>query len=160
MKSPAYGFLKQAGRILNSGQARTLLWTGNIYDLFCLSKDGGEEYVPLISFLTESWSLPNLIVITYELNGPIRFLRDEDNEKVRDAWFQWRVGYDSNELAIKRMLAKGNAQVELDGVAKAYDDSLRAAISNPTLALELMRQMCLCSRTELGGKRSLEKNLL
>ncbi|HEU0012000.1 MAG TPA: AAA family ATPase, partial [Verrucomicrobiae bacterium] len=70
------------------------------------------------------------------------------------------VGYDSNELAIKRMLATGKAVLALDGVAQAYDDSLRTAISNPTLALELMRQMCLCSRTELGGKRLLKENLL
>jgi len=161
MTPPSYPFLKQAGRILNSGQARTLALTGNIYDLFCLDrKSDGAEYVPLIQFLSSSWDLDNLILIVYELNGPIRFLRDEDNEKVRDAWFQWRVGYDSNELAIKRMLAKGDAQVELDGVQKAYDDSLRTAISNPTLALELMRPMCLCWRTEIGGKRVLEKNLL
>jgi SpoVK/Ycf46/Vps4 family AAA+-type ATPase len=134
--------------------------TGNIYDLFCLSRDEGEDYVPLISFLAESWDLPELILVIYELNGPIRFLRDADNQKVRDAWFQWRVGFDSNELAVKRMLATGKYQVELDGVAKVYDDSLRSAINNPTLALELLRQMCLCSRTELGGKRLLKENLL
>lgn len=161
MTAPAYPFLKHAGRILNSGQARTIILTGNIYDLFCLeARNQKADYTPLIQFLSASWDLENLILIVYELNGAIRFLRDEDSEKVRNAWFQWRVGYDSNELAIKRMLAKGEAQLQLDGVAKAYDDSLRAAISNPTLALELMRQMCLCSRTEIGGKRSLEKNLL
>jgi SpoVK/Ycf46/Vps4 family AAA+-type ATPase len=161
MKPPAYNFLKQAGRILNSGQARTIVLTGNIYDLFCLAREEEQaDYVPLIEFLSAHWNLSNLILIVYELNGPIRFLRDKDNEKVRDAWFQWRVGYDSNELAIKRMLATGNAVVNLDGVAKAYDDSLRAATSNPTLALELMRQMCLCSRSELGGKRLLQENLL
>src|SRR5439155_283352 len=161
VKPSVYGFLKQAGRILNSGQARTIVLTGNIYDLFCLSSDEEQaDYVPLIDFLSANWNLPDLILVIYELNGPIRFLRDEDNQKVRDAWFQWRVGYDSNELAVKRMLATGQAIVELDGVAKAHDDSLRAAISNPTLALELMRQMCLCSRTEIGGKRLLKENLL
>jgi hypothetical protein len=161
MKPPVYGFLKQSGRILNSGQARTIVLTGNIYDLFCLSGDEEQaDFVPLIDFLSANWNLSNLILIVYELNGPIRFLRDEDNQKVRDAWFQWRVGYDSNELAVKRMLATGQAIVELDGVAKAYDDSLRTALNNPTLALELMRQMCLCSRTEIGGKRLLKENLL
>lgn len=161
MKPPVYGFLKQSGRILNSGQARTIVLTGNIYDLFCLSRDEDDaDYVPLIDFLSANWNLSNLILIVYELNGPIRFLRDDDNQKVRDAWFQWRVGYDSNELAVKRMLATGQAIVELDGVAKAYEDSLRTALNNPTLALELMRQMCLCSRTEIGGKRLLKENLL
>ena len=100
MKAPPYDFLKLVGRILNSGQARTVVQTGNIYDLFCLARDEGEDYVPLISFLGASWDLPDHIIIVYELNGPIRFLRDADSRKVRDAWFQWRVGYDSNELAI------------------------------------------------------------
>lgn len=162
MKPPVYGFLKQAGRILNSGQARSIILTGNIYDLFCLARAENEElsYVPLIEYLSAQWDLPNLILIIYELNGPIRFLREQDGKKVRDAWYQWRAGYDSNELAIRRMLAAGPAMAEMESVAKAYDENLRAAISNPTLALELMRQMCLCSRTELAGKRILKENLV
>jgi SpoVK/Ycf46/Vps4 family AAA+-type ATPase len=161
MKPPNYPFVKQAGRILNAGQARTLVLTGNIYDLFCLVRDGKEaDYVPLIDFLSASWDISDLILVVYELNGPIRFLRDADNEKVRNAWFQWRVGYDSNELAVKRMLATGDYQLQLDGVTKVYDESLRTAINNPTLALELLRQLCLCSRTELAGKRLLRENLL
>jgi SpoVK/Ycf46/Vps4 family AAA+-type ATPase len=79
---------------------------------------------------------------------------------VRDAWLRWRSGYDSNELAIKRMLAKGKAVEELDNIVETYDESLRKAINNPTLALELLRQMCLCSRAEQGGKRLLQENLL
>lgn len=157
---PDYEFLKQAGRILNSGQARTLLLTGNIYDLFCLTRDGRDQYEPLLNFLVAQWDLPNLIVIVYELNGPVRFLRDADNEKVRNAWFQWRVGYDSNELAIKRMLADKNAALELDAVAKAYDEALRDAKGRPAVALELFRQMCLCSRTVLNGQRLLKEDLL
>lgn len=177
MTPPTYNFLKQAGRILNSGQARTIVLTGNIYDLFCLGPevdDGGDDpgkgkssgqdadgdYVPLIEFLSTHWNLPDLILIVYELNGPIRFLREEDNQAIRDAWLQWRVGCDSNELAVKRMLAKGNALAQLDGVADAYDDSLRGAVSNPTLALELLRQMCLCARSGPGARRGLQKNLL
>jgi hypothetical protein len=65
-------FLKQAGRVLNSGQARTLLLTGNIYDLFGPVAPE-QDYVPLLSVLTAEWDLPNYILIIYELNGPIRF---------------------------------------------------------------------------------------
>jgi hypothetical protein len=160
MSAPAYPFLKQTGRILNSGQARTVLLTGNIYDLFCLARDGQETYVPLINFLAAHWELPELILIVYELNGPIRFVRETDSQKVRDAWFQWRVGCDSNELAVKKMLAPARTAAELENIAKVYDDSLRGALNNPTLALELLRQMCLCSRSETGGKRLLKENLL
>lgn len=152
-------FLKQAGRMLNSGQARTLLLTGNIYDLFGPVAPE-QEYVPLLNTLTAEWDLPNYILIIYELNGPIRFVREADAEKVRDAWLKWRSGYDANELAIKRMLAKGKAAADLDNLLDTYDDSLRKSVQMPTLALELLRQMCLCARTVMGGKRLLEQNLL
>ncbi len=152
-------FLKQAGRVLNSGQARTLLLTGNINDLF--GPAGAEQnYVPLLTLLTAEWDLANYILIVYELNGPIRFVREADSEKVRDAWLKWRSGYDGNELAIKRMLAKGKTAADLDNLLDTYDDSLRKSIQMPTLALELLRQMCLCARTQMEGKRLLEHNLL
>lgn len=152
-------FLKQTGRILNSGQARALLLTGDIHDLF--GPTGPDDaYVPLLNFLTTQWDLPQYILIVYELNGPIRFVREADAEKVRNAWVQWRSGYDANELAIRRMLASGKVAVDLDNLTATYDDSLRKSIQMPTLALELLRQLCLCSRTVLGGQRLLDQNLL
>lgn len=160
MTSPSHDFLRQAGRILNSGQARTLLLTGNIYDLFCLPAGERDDYVPLLSFLTANWSLPGLIVVVYELNGPIRFVREADAEKVRNAWLKWRSGLDSNQLAIRRLLAKGKDAELMDQVVETYDDSVRKAVNNPTLALELMRQMCLCSRTVLNDERLLPEHLL
>nr|AUN37492.1 cell division protein FtsH [uncultured bacterium] len=152
-------FLKQAGRVLNSGQARTILLTGNINDLFAPPVND-QDYVPLLNLLTAQWDLPDYILIVYELNGPIRFVREADAAKVRDAWLKWRSGYDENELAIKRMLAKGKAAADLDNLLDTYDDSLRKSIQMPTLALELLRQMCLCARTQMGGKRLLSQNLL
>lgn len=157
---PEYDFSRKAARILNSGQSRSILLTGNIHDLFCHPTEAGEEYVPLLNFLLAKWNIPNLILIVYELNGPIRFSRDADCQKVRDAWLQWRSGYDGNELAIQRMLAKGKAAANLDHIVETFDESLRKAVSNPTLALELLRQMCLCSRTELNGKALLSESLL
>src|SRR5437879_1926652 len=82
-------FLKQAGRVLNSGQARTILLTGNINDLFAPATDD-QDYVPLLNLLTAQWDLPDYLLIVYELNGPIRFVRAADAEKVRDAWLKWR----------------------------------------------------------------------
>jgi hypothetical protein len=76
---------------------------------------------------------------------------------VRDAWLKWRSGYDTNELAIKRMVARGKTAADLDNLLESYADSLRKSIQMPTLALELLRQMCLCARTVMGGKRLLNK---
>lgn len=160
MSAPVYPFLKQVGRIFNSGQARTVVLTGDIYDQFCLKGEHGEEYVPLINYLTANWAMPDLILIVYELNGPIRFVREADSAKLRDAWLRWRIGCDSNELDVKRMLEPGAVTAELEAAAKVFDDSLRGALNNPGLAMELLRQMCLCSRTERNGKRLLDANLL
>jgi len=156
----AYQFLKDAGRIHNSGQARTLILTGNIHDLFCLSTHNGTEYVPLVNFLTTKWHVPNLILVVYELNGPIRFLSQEGFEKVRNAWLTWRTGLDGDKLAVETMLASGKVQAELESMSRTFDLNLKSAIGNPTVALELLRQMCLCSRTVLSEKPILQEDLL
>lgn len=158
--APAADFIRKAGRILNSGQARTLVLTGNIYDLFCRANGAQEDYVPLLDLLTARWDMPGLILIVYEINGPIRFLSESDRNKMRDAWLRWRIGYDSNELAIQRMLAGRKTSADLESVARDYDENLGSAAGNPTLALELLRQMSLCSRSSLEGKPFLEENLL
>ncbi|MCX8036165.1 MAG: ATP-binding protein [Candidatus Sumerlaeia bacterium] len=161
MKPPDYPFLRSAGRILNAGQARTLVLSGNIHDLFALPHDGGAvEYVPLINLLTAQWNVPDHILVVYELNGPIRFLRPGDRDKVRDAWLKWRTGLDSNQLAVEVMLSSGKVQAELEQMRKTFDANLSDAVGNPTMALELLRQLCLCSRSTLGGKPILREDLI
>lgn len=165
----AEAFWKRAGRILNSGQSRTILLTGNIHDLFFLSDDkGGEggpgDYVSLIDLLGAKWDLSDWILVVYELNGPIRFARESDRDKLRDAWLRWRTGLDSNDLAVKRMISPAKMRADLDSIGRAYESDLASAIGKPTLALELLRQMCLCSRTVAASKRDrrplLSENLI
>ena len=153
-------FLRKAGRILNAGQSRALILTGNIHDVFHNNKGKSDEYCSLVEYLTASWNLPNLILVVYELNGPIRFIRDKDSEKVRKAWIEWRLGMSADQLAINRMMDTDKVAAEVDEVTGMYDDSFQKAVSNPTLALELMRQMCLCSRTKVGDSQFLKENLL
>ena len=153
-------FLRKAGRILNAGQSRALILTGNIHDVFHNNKGKNDEYCSLVEYLTASWNLPNLILVVYELNGPIRFIRDKDSEKVRKAWIEWRLGMSSDQLAINRMMDTDKVAAEVDEVTSMYDDTFQKAVSNPTLALELMRQMCLCSRTKVGDSKFLNENLL
>ncbi len=166
MSVPQYEFLRQAGRILNSGQARTLVLTGAIHDLFFLAGESSDDsaddgaYVPLVQYLTTHWDLQNRILAVYELNGPIRFLHEKDCEKIRDAWLKLRTGLDANQLAIKEMLQAGRVQAELSVMSGEFDANMRRAIGKPTMALELMRQMCLASRTVLGGKPLLAESLI
>ncbi|MCK4342849.1 MAG: ATP-binding protein [Phycisphaerae bacterium] len=199
MQAPEYQFLRQAGRILNSGQARTIVLTGAIHDLFHLddrarSRDNEEprasaraasrspgrrkiannhseserdsdqpgvgEYVPLLPYLTAHWDLPERILVVYELNGPIRFLHAADREKVRDAWLKLRTGLDASQLAIEQMLHAGKMQAELATMSGEFDAHLQRAIGKPTLALELLRQMCLASRSEINGRPLLREGLI
>jgi hypothetical protein len=153
-------FLKQAGKILNSGQARTLLLTGNIHDLFFKKTGDSEDYVPLLPFLVHHWDLPNFILIIHELNGPIRFLHDAHAELMKRAWVKWRTGLNSEDIAIQRMLNKGQGVGDLHHVESEFEQHLQKAIGKPTLALELLRQMCLCSRSTSNGKPILEPSLL
>ncbi len=153
-------FLRTAGRILNAGQSRALILTGNIHDVFHNNKGKKDEYCSLVEYLTASWNLPSLILVVYELNGPIRFMREKDSEKVRKAWIEWRLGMSADQLAINRMMDTDKVAAEVDEVTGMFDDSFQKAVSNPTLALELMRQMCLCSRTKVGDSQFLKENLL
>ena len=155
-------FLRRAGRILNSGQARTLILSGQIHDLFRqTADDGGTEYVSLVDFLRRHWQVPGKILVVYELNGPLRFALASDRDKVKDAWLRWRTGLDSDGLAIERMLRGSRFDKERDALADAFDENLQSAIGNPTVAFELLRQMCLCSRfVHPDGAEALREDLL
>jgi SpoVK/Ycf46/Vps4 family AAA+-type ATPase len=161
MKSPDYPFLRDVGRILNAGQSRSVLLTGNIYDLYHLDdKSEHGSYEPIVDFLTAKWNIGDLILVVYELNGAIRFVREADVKKVKKAWLRWRTGMDEDELAIKRMLETKKTAALSKGYTKDFDDHLRSAIGNPTAALEVLRQMCLCSRLTHKDKPFLRENLL
>lgn len=160
MKSDSYDFIKKAGRILNSGQARSLILTGNISDLFFTdSKDDG-DYVPLVDFLINKWSLNSSLLVVYELNGPIRFMNNTDLRKMKDAW--GKLHKDENQYAIDLALARTRKRIaELkQNPVHSFDQCLNKAQENPTYALELLRQMCLCSRLTADGVPFLWEDLM
>ncbi|GAA4428431.1 ATP-binding protein [Bremerella cremea] len=141
-----YDFFTRLARLLNSGQARSVILCGNIYDL----QWDGTQYVPLNSFLLEKTKTPGLIPLVYELNGPIR-IDDAALGKLRGAWVEWKSGVDANTLALQDLQSKGS---KLEFFQQEFDRHLQSATGNPTLALELLRQLTICSRA------SLRENLL
>ena len=161
MKAPDYAFVKEAGRIINSGQARSLCLTGNIMDLFYCAADEGEgSYVSLIELLADKWAVGGTLVVVYELNGPIRFLNRSDMQKMRDAW--GRLHKDDDQIAIDLALARTQkklAEVQ-ESAGQTFDVGLKKAAANPTYALEFLRQLCLCSRMSRDGVPFLWEDLL
>ena len=116
-----------------------------------------------MSFLTHSWDIPGYILIVYELNGPLRFLHTSDREKVKNAFNSWRGDSEPSKTPI-HLTEQGSLQEE-ERKQKSPDDTFEQyhndAIGSPTLALELLRQFCLISRsTDVNGERFLDEKLL
>ncbi len=135
-------FFPTFARILNSGQSRSVVLCGNVYDLFF----NGSQYVPLIPFLCEKSTAPGIAQLVYELNGPIRIVREKDRAELRNAWISWKSGVDVESLIIRDMQKKRS---DADRLGKEFERHLQEAIGNPTLALEFLRQLTICSRSSL-----------
>jgi hypothetical protein len=141
--SLSYSFFTKFARMLNSGQTRSVVVCGNVYDLFWDS----DRYIPLIPFLRRKAQAERLIHLVYELNGPIRLELTERSD-LCDAWVRWRSGVDIDSLALRDLRRK---ESELEMLRSDFEQHLRDAIGNSTMALEFLRQLTICSRSALRG---------
>ena len=146
LPTTSYPFFGHLARIINSGQARSIVISGNIYDLYF----DGKQYVPLLAFLQTKTQVSGLIQVVYELNGPVR-VSDEDKIKLREAWAAWKNGVSIDAIPMREILPDGS---KFDLRRREFDQYLRDAIGNATQALEFLRQLTICSRT------CLKENLL
>ena len=146
LPTASYPFFGQLARIINSGQSRAVVLSGNIYDLYF----DGKQYVPIIPFLTSKTQVPGLIQVIYELNGPIR-MSDDDRMRLREAWSAWKNGVSVDAIPMRVVLNDGS---KFDLRRREFDQYLRDAIGNATQALEFLRQLTICSRA------CLKENLL
>ncbi len=137
----SYEFYKQLARIINSGQSRAIVVSGNINDLYF----DGQNYVPLIPFLLAKTKLDGLIQVTYELNGPVR-IADSDKAKLREAWAAWKNSVSLDSVPLKELMQDGS---KFDLRRREFDQYLRDALGNATQALEFLRQLTICSREAL-----------
>lgn len=165
IKDPTYKFRTEAGLLINSGTSRSIVLHGNIHDIFYVSDEDTEDYIPLVSFLTHSWDISGYILIVYELNGPLRFLHTSDRERVKNAFNSWRGTAEPSKSKTPSHFAElgsiEEAGSKADKTEDTFEQYLNEAIGSPTLALELLRQFCLISRfTNVNGDRLLDEKLL
>ena len=156
--------------LINSGTSRSLVLSGNIHDLFFVRDGDNTDYIPLVSFLTQSWDIPGFILIVYELNGPIRFSKETEREKVKRAFNLWRGSTEANvdinaSVGTSRptpAVVQRTPSTEVDEPADtSFTQYMNDAIGSPTLALELLRQFCLLSRTtDAQGEKLLSEKLI
>ena len=88
-------------------------------------------------------------MLIYELNGPIRFNNSKDRDTLRQAWISWRSGI-NGDADILALTASRSTQAILKDEAASFEQHLERAIGRPTVALELLRQFCCCSRHQLS----------
>ncbi len=134
-------FFPQLAAIFNSEESRSVILCGNVYDL----QPTDDAYQPLIPHLLHRTKTEGLIRIVYELNGPIRILDHRD--KVKSAWIAWKSGVDVDTLLVQGLKQKGPS--EFDQLGKEFDSILIEAIGQPAVALEVLRQLAICSRSSL-----------
>lgn len=155
--------------IINSGTSRSIVLHGNIHDLFYVQQPPDEDYIPLVPFLTRSWDISGFILIVYELNGPLRFLNKEHQDRMRNAFNKWRkttglsLNKTSGQSADENLVDSENPKSSStpNSFNDKFDEYLNDAIGSPTLALELLRQFCLISRTSnIQGEPLLSEKLI
>ena len=138
-------FFARLARVLNSGQSRSVLLTGNVHDLFRTESES-VEYLPLTDHLARRASVPGILLLVYELNGPVRLLPGTDWDKIRAGWVAWRAGTDAESMALQS-LADRRKRAEREMIENEFDATVMDAVGKPTVALEFLRQLTLCSRS-------------
>lgn len=147
---PKLPFFAELARIVNSGQSRSVLLHGNVHDLF-FARGLGEAptasggYIPLVDLVAGRCAVPGVIVLVHELNGPIRIRAGADIATLRTAWVAWQSGLDADSLVLSGLVDRAR-QREQKAIADEFDVTVRDAIGKPTVALEFLRQLSLCSR--------------
>ncbi len=136
--------------------------SGNIHDLFFIREEENTDYIPLVPFLTRSWDIPGFILVVYELNGPIRFAQVADEEKVKQAFNLWRgTTQSASDTNVSTRPAIGLLDTAAETADTPFAQYMNDAIGSPTLALELLRQFCLISRsTNAHGEKLLSEKLI
>ena len=157
MPAHAEFFRTFAGHV-NRGQSRALLITGAVDDLFPTERSGG--YTTLLPWLAQKCSVPGVVVLVYELNGPIRAHADASvRSKLRRGWVAWKLGSDPDLFTLHHLDDPQRAS-ESRRLEAEFDRHVAEVVGRPSLALEFLRQLTLAMRSavgraELGGARLL-----
>lgn len=192
---PTPAFFRELAAVVNAGTARGVVLAGEVHDLFFLADardadahtdraaDGaasGAEtipvrgapgaWVPLVDFLVGRCTVPGMLVLVVELNGPVRLHAAGGSaagwETLRDAWVAWRGGVEPSDEDILAQLAEpgragANRQTRLRALRAQFSAAVADLVGKPTVALEFLRQLTLCSRSRRpGGEAFLREDLL
>lgn len=156
-----YPFVNEATRTFKAGLSRTLIVSGNVYDLFFVkgARDAEGRYVPLMELLTTSWDDAETMLVVYEINGPIHFVKKEDRQSAKEAWTKWRGGISDTKVEVARHF---NYKMDktIEAASTNFENGMQKACQGPAAAFEFLRQLCMCARMKMDGKTLIAKKLL
>ncbi len=162
-------FFGELARVVNARLAPSVILAGQIHDLFfsddSLKREVGDagSFVSLVDFLGDHCRVDGLMLLVYELNGPIRLLwngpTDEGWDRLRRAWVSWKAGVDHDRLVL-RALTDRDAARQREALDADFDRQVNGVIGQPTVALEFLRQLTLCSRESEANGDGLRERLL
>lgn len=118
-------FLTQLKKIINTGQSRSVILTGNIYDLF---DDGEGNYVPVMNLLQAKCKVQKtetqkgITQIVWQVNRPIEVIGNEELDELDRIWTRFHTD------------------------TKGLKARLSESLDNSVYALELLRQITECAR--------------
>ncbi len=156
----SYGWRTRLGQIIESGQTRSLVLSGNVNDLFYVGPDTQHphgRYVNLTEHLAHEWGrLVGNILVILKMDGTIQFLsgkREEkgptDEELVARAWANSRVEARRREIIIERFIRPH--ATDLPEAGPTFDVLLRSAQGKPAEAMNLLQELCRISRESTAG---------
>jgi len=132
------GFLQRASRLVQTGASRSVVFTGNVDDLFPAPGAGGWRRLPEV--LADHWGSRGRLVIAYRPGGALHFGDRAGKAKLAEAWTRWRAGAAEPGIPIPGVGAEDEGD---------FEALLRRAVGDPNAALELLWQCCCCSRQVL-----------
>jgi len=130
-------FLTKLKKVINTGQARVIILTGNIGDLFYAGQS--KKWVPLMELISEECSVEptqstrGITQLLYKLNNPVE-CRGDLSELTR-MWNYTTGRKNEND--------------------KSFTERIGETNRNTTFALEFMRQLCECNRRYRSSKNNL-----
>lgn len=139
-------FYKKLAKIINANQSKSIVLSGNVYDLFNVNETGKAEFVPLMDYLTKKCQVApdktnkGKTVLVYEINRSLQV--HGDYEELENAWNTWKKIPNYNDgIRVPGTTRTGWADHK-DSFA-----SLRSqTTSESTLCIEFLRQLTLCSQ--------------
>ena len=149
----SYAFYTALASVVNSGLSRSVLLSGETGDLF--HSEASDRYVPLVPWLCDRCAVPGVMVLVYELNGPVRLhprpgtTATAEWDRLRRAWVGWKLGTPADTFTLEH-LGNASQSKRRELIEAEFDRNVTEVVGRPSLALELLRQLTLCARSDIG----------